>query len=72
MIENIADKENVKYCPRSPSLYIPFFKKGKSIKDAIDPQIITQIEMYKITLNLLIFFSIIQLIPKMAEVTGRP
>ncbi len=51
---------------------MPFFKKGKSIKEAIDPQIITQTETYKTALNLLLAFSIVQLIPKIAEVTGRP
>ena len=52
IIEIIAVKENVKYWPISPSEYMPFFRKGKSIKEAIDPQIMTQTEMYKNTLNL--------------------
>ena len=51
---------------------MPFFRKGKSIKEAIDPQIITQIEMYKNILRLLFVFIIVQLIPNIAEVTGRP
>ena len=51
---------------------MPFLRKGKSIKEAIDPQIITQTEMYKNTLNFLFVFSIVQLIPNIAEVTGRP
>ena len=37
--------EKVKYWPISPSLYIPFFKRGKSIKEAIEPQIITHVEI---------------------------
>ena len=71
IMEIMAVKVNVRYCPKSPSLYMPFFRKGRSIKEAIDPQIITQTEIYKIILNVL-FFSINQLIPNIAEVTGRP
>ena len=37
--------ENVKYWPSSPWLYRPFLSMGKSIKEAIEPQIITQTEM---------------------------
>ena len=49
--------EKVRYWYKSPSSYTLFLRSGKSIKDAIEPQIITQTEIYRIIFIDLDFFS---------------